>query len=495
MTSSATESEAASALAVWSPSVYTSPLTGELLHTDGDRLLDVLDHIELKPEAPGTFKLDDWQRWLIRHVLEVYPPDHPRAGQLRYRQCVISMGRQNGKSELAAVFGLYALLLQCTNPQVVSVASSVDQANIIFKRVKNVVDNTKYLKGRFKTTATRGIASRDVRRPGSYIVKAGAEASLQGLPITMCLFDEIHICKPETWDAIRFGTSAQPSAMILGITTAGDENSVLLKRLYETGKQAAVQEGDYDDRFGFFLWEAPAHLGIYDPDALRAANPAIACGRIDVDQEIQALKSMPENQVRRYRLNQFVAAESTWLPMSMWQALERGPLPDQDKVVFAVERALNWEFATITAAKRVGNRVYTEVVASLVAPDHDQLEEICVQLWKEHSPDKFFMPSATLKVLADRLRERHVRVEYLTVTQMLNVCATAYSLIAEKRVVVNTDPLVDAQVPKGVAKNTGEGWRLSARDSIGEIDALMATLIGMYAAEITKPPVRQMLVF
>lgn len=474
--------------ALWLPTMHTPPLS-ECFETDGDRLLELIDIAWRSPED-DEFKLDEWQRWLIRRVLERYPADHPKyPGQLRYRQVLISMGRQNGKSVLGAVFGLYGLLVHGNGPEVISVASTVPQAEIIFKRVKYVIDNNPALRKRFKTTGTRGIRSKNDNRPATYMVKAGAEDSLQGVTISLCLYDEVHITKPETWNAVVFGTSARKDGMVLGITTAGDDKSELLKRLYKTGKAAVEGEEEADERFGFFLWEAPDHLEVTDPDALIAANPSIACGRMDIDQEINAIRNMPENQARRYRLNQFVASEAAWLEMSKWNRLKTGSIPDaaRKNMVFAVDRAANWDYATITASARYEGKVYTEVVASLVNPTLESLEDLCMDLWRRYKGLGFVMEVANLRDLSARLKERGVKCEYLTATQMNNACAITYSLISEGKVVHAGDELLRRQVPKGVAKNIGEGWRISRRDSAGEIDSLLATVMGIYAAEVMKP--------
>jgi phage terminase large subunit-like protein len=467
----------------WLPTLHTQPLSDEFV-TDGDKLLEVIDLAWQSPED-RDFELDDWQRWLIRAVLERYPDDHPKyPGELRYKQVVISMGRQNGKSVLGGIFGLYGMFLHGPGPEVISVASSREQADIIFQRVRYVIANNPAMSKRYKTTTTRGIRSRIDDKPGSYLVKAGKEDALQGVTISLCLFDEIHICKPETWDAVVFGTSARKDGMVLGITTAGDSNSTLLKRLYERGRLAAV--GEEDERFGFFLWEAPEHLDVADPDALIAANPAVASGRIPLEQELSNIKNMPEEQARRYRLNQFVSSEAAWLEQSKWHALETGPLPHTNDVVFAVDRAENWRAATITASVKHDGKVYTAVVASVSNPDLDWLEAMCVDLWSRFGGMGFVMESATLKPLCDRLRDQGIKSEYLTQGQMANVSATVYSLVINGVVVHAGDPLLTSQVPKGVAKNIGEGWRISRKDSVGDVDALLATVMGIYAAETFK---------
>lgn len=465
------------------PTLHTPPLR-EDFETDGDRLLEVIDLAWRSPETED-FHLDEWQRWLIRHVLERYPADHPKyPGELRYKQVIISMGRQNGKSVLGAIFGLYGLLLQTTGPEVVSVASSVKQANIIYERVRLVVASNRALAKRYKVTGTRGIRAKDVAKPGSYFVQTGKEEALQGVTMSLCLADELHLWKTETYSAIVLGLSARKDGMLLGITTAGDEQSHLLKSLYERGRAAVDAD---DERFGFFVWEAPAHADVTDHDAIRAANPAVACGRKDVEQVAKDAANMPENSARRYVLNQFVSSSSSWLPSSMWKRLDVAPLPHTDDVVFAVDRTNNWGAATVTANVRHEGRIYTRVVASLPNPSLEWLEAICVDLWSRYGGQGFVMEQANLRDLNARLREQGIKTEYLTQTQMQNACATVYSLISEGAVVHGDDDLLKAQVPRGVAKNTGEGWRITRKDSIGDVDALLATIMGIYAAEVMKP--------
>ena len=469
---------------VWAPSVFTAPLSPDF-RTDGDRLLELVDLVWSSPEQDSLI-LDDWQRALIRHILERYPDDHPdpeKAGRLRYRQVVISMARQNGKSVLAGILALYGMLMHRKGPEVIGVAHSVEGANIVYNRVAHVFMSNPALAKRWKATGTRGIRSRTAA--GSYHVKAGKEESLQGVVASLGIYDELHISKEAGWDALVLGGSAQADGILVGITTAGDDQSTLLKRLYKQGKEAAAQDEGYDERFGFFCWEAPAHLPVDDPDAILAANPAVACGRRPLSEVLRIVRGLPENQARRYVLNNFVASASSWMPTSSWTNLTKSVLP-KPATVFAVDRSDNWGYATITANVKHEGKVYTEVVASLTNPNVDRLEEMCVALSRKHPRCTFVMEAAVLKDLATRLRERGVNVEYLTQAQVMNACATTYAAIAEQRVIHAHDMVVAVQMPRAVAKNSGEGWRISRRDSAGDVDAVLATIFGIWAAENIK---------
>ena len=450
---------------LWLPTFATQPLSDDF-PSHGYKLLKIVDHI-------WNITLDDWQRWLIIRALEVFPPGHARAGKLRYRQVVISLARQNGKSELAAIFGLYGLLQP--NAQVIGIAQTVAHANIVYKRVRKAIMESGALSKRYQASGTRGIRAKDLS--GEYQVKPGGEEKLNSLPMTLCLYDELHLIEEASYNQALTGTSGV-GGTIIGITTAGDDNSVLLKKLYEEGRRGT------NERFGFFLWEAPIGAAVDDPAALIAANPAIACGRLDLDEEVIAVRQMPEHMARRYRLNQFIANESGWLPLNLWHQLDHAQPDRPSDVIYGVARTKNYEHASVVAAFKRDGRVYVELVASLTNPSEDALEALCMEL-RRTRPLKFVMEGATLKGLSDKLRARGVPTEYNTSGQLPNVCATTYALITEKRLVHANDPLINAQVPRGVAVNVGDGWRISPQKSAGDVDALMAMVQAAHAAETT----------
>lgn len=465
----------------WLPAVYTRPLSEDFI-SDGPRLREFVGRF-WRTDDGKPFCLDPWQADLIDRVLERYPADHPdrnKAGRLRYRQCLISVARQNGKSVFAAIFGLYGLMMHEQGPTVIGLASNADQANIIYRRVKYVIDSHPALRKRFKTTGTRGITRLD--KPGLYQVKPAKADALQGIATTLCLFDEVHLCDPEMWQAMVKGTTAKDDGLVLGITTAGDDNSVLLKDLYKNGRQAAA--GDLDlERFGFFCWEAPEGAAIDDPDALRAANPAVVAGRLPVERLQEQVRTEPESTALRYSHNRFVSAESAWLPMSLWHKAVGERVTG--KPVFTVDRTPNWEHATITATIKHEAGIYTEVVASIVKPSLESLLNLCLDL-QRHSPVTFVMDGYTLSDLGKELQRRGVPVKVMRQSDVTNACATSYALIASGKVTHAGDELLNRQMPFAVKKNIGDAWRINRAASSVDIDAVMATVMGIYVASIEQ---------
>ena len=70
------------------PTTYTAPLSDDF-PTDGETVAELVRVAWKSPENPEGIELDEWQKWLLNHVLERYPKDHELSGQLRYRQVVI----------------------------------------------------------------------------------------------------------------------------------------------------------------------------------------------------------------------------------------------------------------------------------------------------------------------------------------------------------------------------------------------------------------------
>jgi phage terminase large subunit-like protein len=366
-------------------------------------------------------------------------------------------------------------------PTVIGLASNADQANIIYRRVKHVIDSNPLLRARFKTTGTRGITRLD--KPGLYQVKPAKADALQGFATSICLFDEVHLCDPEMWQAMVKGTTSFDNGLVLGITTAGDDNSVLLKNLYELGRKASAGQPDLE-RFGFFCWEAPEGCAVDDVDALMAANPAVVAGRLPVERLLDQVRTEPVATARRFTLNQFVSGGESWLDMHTWLSAATGGLPEGSRPVFVVDRTPGRAHASVTAVAKAEDRFYVELVAELDDPTDTKLFEMCQKLM-QHNPIAFVMDGYSLKDLAKELERYGYPTKTLQQGDVFNATEFAYRQIKLGRVSHDGNRRFAQQIPWAKVKNYGERWRLVRRGS-GDIDAIQGVLFGIYAAETQK---------
>lgn len=463
------------------PANYTQPLSADF-PTDGDKLIELVKVAWKSPEQPEGLELDEWQVWLLRHLLERYPAGHELAGQLRYRQVVVSMGRQNGKSLLAAILGVYGMLMhQKSGASVISLASSIDQARIIYNRVLFVIQSNQFLSKRFKKASeSRGIVTAD--GTGRYDVKPAKEGALQGIPISLCLFDELHLAKQGMWSAAVLGTAQRQDGLVIGITTAGDQNSETLLELYKSGQKAAAGDPELE-RFGFFVWEAPQHAKIDDPEALKAANPSISAGRLSIDTVLSDLKTIPEHEARRYRLNQFISGPaSSWIPSDLFRKSGTSVQTNRTNGVFAIDISKNWEHATLAYANQAGDQHHTEIVQTWVAPNEMQLFNSLIDYYTKYTPRAIALDDRALPGLAKRLKMQGLPVWQLWTKEMSAACSDVYAMFSQGLAKHNNDPLLILQSPRGIAKYTGETWLISRKESLGEIDALMASVMSLYVS-------------
>jgi phage terminase large subunit-like protein len=306
----------------------------------------------------------------------------------------------------------------------------------------------------------------------------------------VAVVDEVHLVDDSSWSALQSGQGARSDSIIIGITTAGDQNSALLKRLYANTEKAL--EGELP-RFGAWIWEAEESIVPEDDEhllrLLKQANPALASGRIDAKILLEDVRSLPDEDIIRYRLNRFVHSnDHTFIPMSLWWSCERGK--DESfptgKPFFCIDKTRDGDWATIAAAVLIDDIVHTEVIATFARPTISRLIAVCQQLQK-HAPHGFVMDGLFMKDLAKELEMRGFRVTVLNLGDIVRASSTLYNRLRHETLRHAGDLVMTYQIPRTVRKNVGDNFRISRADSSVEIDAVMATTLAVYAASELTP--------
>ncbi|NQW90274.1 hypothetical protein HQQ88_08200 [Curtobacterium sp. VKM Ac-2861] len=456
-------------VAPWPPTRYTAPLT-ERHPSLWERYRETLQRAWWVSNA---YCLEEWQERLLHAITEL-----DAFGNLRYREVLISLGRQNGKTEIAAALGLLFMVAKRA-PQVIGIASSAEQARLVYKRAYDVVARYGPLTRRFaRLTDTRGLST---ATGGSWELKASKSAALQGLPIDLGAIDEVHLLKPELWTDLVNGTGDRENCMVAGITTAGDDDSALLLRLYD--RDDAPGTG-----FGRFIWEAPEPR-VPDDDAVLArwlamANPGIASGRRKVSIAVSAVRGMPPGEAVRYRLNRFVSgSDNGYMTPTLWSSCAGAV--HISRPVITIDRTPDWSYASIVASSKAADGVIeTEVIESMPHPTVEKLAEACQRLYK-HSPATYVVDGYSLRALGDQLKRNGLPVRYMTLGDEVSAASMAYAKVAGGRVRHAGDELLTRQLPNVIRKAHGDQYKL-ARAGAGGIDAVLATVRGIYVAEVSE---------
>lgn len=463
----------------WPPTRWTPPLSADYRSA----LDPYIPLIQAAWKQSFDYELEPWEIELLRAILEIFPDGHSRAGQLRWMQAVASLGRQNGKSEIATALGIVELIAKRYNARIVGIATSVEQAGIIYDRVRTLIERTS-LSRTFKTTGTRGITS---KTPGAkYSMNPAKSASLQGIPITLGLVDELHILKMALWIDLVNGTGGRPDCLVAGITTAGDDDSELLIHLYDQGEKSIQSDGA--NRVGFWVWEAPDSV-IPDDDEtlgryLAFANPGVASGRRDLENLVTKVRTQPKVKVIRYDLNRFVGSVNVFITAGQWGLGATGESrPDNVRPTFTIARTQDWRWASISVfAPMPDGSTWCDLVCS-VPIDGDsatrKLADIAEQL-SRFDPVAFGMSYETLGDLGKEMKNRGLPVRMMRTGDMTNGSSLLQTKVIGKKVKHAGNPLVASQVSKARTKNVGDGFRVSVADSKADIDTVIGLIQGVY---------------
>jgi hypothetical protein len=146
------------------------------------------------------------------------------------------------------------------------------------------------------------------------------------------------------------------------------------------------------------------------------------------------------------------------------------------------------DFGTIAAAKKNGDKVETELVASLVNPSENRLYDLLTTLYKKHGCSAIVIDGNSMPSLQKRLKNAGFQLWQLWAKEVAAACSTTFALFQQNKIEHNNDPLLIAQMPRGVARYVGENWYLSRKASLGDIDSVLATILCCYVANIEKAP-------
>lgn len=274
-----------------------------------------------------SVKLRDWQKAEIRKIY-----DNPAIT----RRAIISVGRKNAKSTLAA----FLLLVHLCGPeakqnaQLYSAAQSLSQSAIIFNAAAKIV--------RMSPELSAVVGIRDTVKQiycanlGTLYRALSAETkTAYGLSPSFVIHDELaQVNGPRSalYDALETATGAQSNPLSIVISTQARNDSDLLSVLIDDAL------GGHDPRTTVSVYTAPLDDDPYLEATIRKANPAFGdfLNRDEVMAMAADARRMPgrEAEYRNLILNQRVEASSPFVSRSTWQSCNAAPLPLQGLEVY-----------------------------------------------------------------------------------------------------------------------------------------------------------------
>lgn len=329
-------------------------------------------------------RLRPWQK---AEISKIY--DNP-AGT---RRAILSFGRKNGKTAMAA----FLLLLHLCGPearansQLYSAAQSREQAAVLFALAAKMVRMNPALDlGRGGAVGIRD-SGKQLYCPGlgtMYRALSADASTAYGLSPTFIVHDELGQVKgprSELYEALETATGAQDDPISIVISTQAPTDADLLSVLIDDALRGS------DPRTVVSLYTAEDHLDPFSIEAMKAANPAFGDFQNPVETQAMAedarRMSSREPEYRNLILNQRVDMNAPFVSSSVWKACGGEVIETFDKLPVYGGLDLS-EVSDLTALV-------------LVAP----VETKGITVW--HVKPTFWLPGSNL---ADK--SRHDRVPY-----------------------------------------------------------------------------------
>jgi hypothetical protein len=477
-----------------------------------------------------------WQKWLLIHALELLEDN-----TLRFRNVVVLVARQNGKSTLSQVLALWFIYMYGFR-LVLGTAQDLDTAEEVWQGAVDLVletdENDEPVRPDLHDALKRvvlnnGKKSLDINPPllpgnkvARYKVKAANRRAGRGLSGDLILLDELR--EHQTWDAwgaITKTTMARANAQIWALSNAGDAASVVLRYLRkmahaELGDPDGINADDppeipddEDDEYaldddsslGVFEWSAPPGCDKRDRGGWAQANPSVGHNPEFTERTINsACKTDKEWVFRTEVLCQW--SDGTLdgpFPAGAWESTldSESQVADGNQIVSCLDLSWNRSTAHVgIAGDRADKLPHVEVVASRAGTDwvvpwftdakkpHRKAWPIVVQV------------GSPAWSMAEDLIKAGLNVVEWKGTDIPSGCGSFYDAVSPPQPEEDEDPLpprlrrvsqplLDLAASTAATRPLGDAWAWDRKRSLHDAAPLVAVTGALWGLSMFVPEV------
>lgn len=266
-------------------------------------------------------------RWSVEHSCYVR----------RYQVAWIEIARKNGKTELVAAIMLYLLVGEGEeSAEIYGVARDRDQAALCFDVAARMVTLSPILN---RLLEIKQVNKRIVypKTASFYTVIAADAAGALGSNPSGVAADEILAWRDRSmWDAMRtgMGSSARRQPLMIAATTAGNDPAGFAAAMHNEMVKVA-ENPDRAPHVFTYIRNLPETADAWNEKNWKFPNPALgdflSMEKLR-DAALEAVNDpLAENGFRQFRLNQWQAQATRWMPMHLYAGSSGEPwlTPDQ----------------------------------------------------------------------------------------------------------------------------------------------------------------------
>lgn len=389
-----------------------------------------------------------WQRQ-VADVVGEYDPD---TGVPYYREFVLTLMRQQGKTTLEQAQQTDRCLSWPRSRRQAVLYSAQTGKDARKKLLEDMVPvwEASPLAGAIKRVSrARGEEGVYWANGSTIHLMAGTESSGHGGTLDLGNIDEAFKDEDDRREQAMIPAMATRGDAQLGVvSTAGTSASTYLRRKIETGRAAAAADRGFG--IAFFEWSVPREIDgvevdVYDPEVWWAYMPAM--GYTITPAVVQhAAQTMDEDEFRRAFCNQWVAEEhSRVIPMDLYRMCCRPDHAPQGPLTFGLDVLPDRSAGALSAAGGGGAEVLSH------EPGTAWMVDRAKAVTAKHDGTWVVDGTGPAGSIADDLERAGLRVERLTGPDVAAACGRIYDDIADTTINIRTSDVLEAAV-KGVEK-------------------------------------------
>jgi phage terminase large subunit-like protein len=290
----------------------------------------------------------EWTEDLLGDVYRL----NPDTGRRLHRTYLLGVPRKNAKSTIGAAIAVYQLIMDRSDdePQIISAASTRDQARLVFNMAKGMINANQDLSAICKVYRNEII---NTETGGLYRVVSADAGAVHGLNPSTVIVDEYHAHRTDDlYTALTTGSAMRQEPLTIVISTAGHDLDSPLGKLYQYGRK--VESGEIVDPSFGFTWFGPHEDVTVDPaeeSQWEKYNPSWSL--MNLEEFSSAQKHTAESEFIRYRLNGWTPTQDAWLPHGVWDACKDDTkiLDDGDRIILGFDGAFTGDCTAIVGVR------------------------------------------------------------------------------------------------------------------------------------------------
>jgi hypothetical protein len=425
-----------------------------------------------------------WQQQVADVALEIDPAD----GLLAYREIVLTVPRQSGKTTLLLAVMTHRALGFGQRQRILYTAQTRNDARKKWEDEHVAVLESSPLRAMFRVRRSNGAEAIRWRNGSMHGVTSSTEKAGHGETLDLGVIDEAFAHEDDRLEqALKPTMVTRPQPQLWIVSTAGTLKSTYLREKVEAGRLAA--EAGISSGVAYFEWSASPDTDPADEAARYGYMPALG-QTVRPDGIAADYQTMKLDEYRRAYMNQWPSeAPEEWqvIGRAAWRALADPGSQAGSPVAFCADVNRDRTWAAIgSAGRRADGNLHVEVVehergTAWVVP---RLRELAAR-WQPCAT--VMAPSAPVSSLIPEAEAAGLELLKPSVAEIAGACGAFYDAtganpeVADPATLRHLDQLeLNLALAGALKREIGDRWLWARKNVAVDISPLVAVTLAAW---------------